>query len=72
MAKVESVFKLRGSVGDLTFRETQDGTIAQNKPGPSREKVLSHENFKRTRLLCRTRISRKKLPTSVLYPVAQW
>ena len=49
MAKVESVFKLRGSVGDLTFRETEDGTVAQCKPGPNREKVLTHENFERTR-----------------------
>jgi hypothetical protein len=49
MAKVECVFKLSGTVGDLTFRQTQDGTVAQTKPGPSREKVLYGETFKLTR-----------------------
>lgn len=49
MAKVISLFKFRGSIDDLTFRQTQDGFIAGMKPGPTRERVLSHENFRLTR-----------------------
>ncbi|NII29682.1 hypothetical protein HB364_31675 [Pseudoflavitalea sp. X16] len=49
MAKVTSLIELRGTIADLTFRKTEDGIIAGMKPGPSREKVLTHENFKRTR-----------------------
>ena len=49
MAKVISLLQLRGSIDDLTFRKTEDGTIAGMKPGPTRERVLTHENFKRTR-----------------------
>ena len=49
MAKVTSLIELRGSIDDLTFRKTEHGIIAGMKPGPSREKVLTHENFRRTR-----------------------
>jgi hypothetical protein len=49
MAKVIGLFKLRGSIDDLTFRRTQDGIIAGMKPGPTRERVLSHVNFELTR-----------------------
>lgn len=49
MAKVISLFQLRGSVDGLTFRQTQDGFIAGMKPGPTRERVLSHKNFRLTR-----------------------
>jgi hypothetical protein len=49
MAKVTSLIELRGSIDDLTFRKTEHGIIAGMKPGPSREKVLTHKNFKRTR-----------------------
>lgn len=49
MARVIGLFKLRGSIDDLTFRHTQDGIIAGMKPGPTRERVLTHENFALTR-----------------------
>ena len=49
MAKVISLLQLRGSIDDLTFRKTEDGTIAGRKPGPTRERVLTYEHFKRTR-----------------------
>jgi len=49
MAKVISPLKLSGTIGDLTIRQTKFGGIAGLKPGPSREKVLTHENFRRTR-----------------------
>lgn len=49
MAKVISLFQLRGSIDDLTFRQTEYGTIAGMKPGPTREKVLTHEDFRLTR-----------------------
>jgi hypothetical protein len=50
MAKLVGLLKLRGSIDDLSFRETEDGIVVGMKPGPSRERVLTHENFKRTRL----------------------
>jgi hypothetical protein len=49
MAKVIGLLKLRGTIDDVTFRKTKEGNIAGRKPGPSREKVLTHENFRRTR-----------------------
>ena len=49
MAKVISPLQLSGSIGDLTISQTKFGGIAGLKPGPSREKVLTHENFRRTR-----------------------
>lgn len=49
MAKVISLFKISGTIGDLTFRETASGTVAQKKPGPTREQVLTHSRFDCTR-----------------------
>jgi hypothetical protein len=49
MAKVISLLKLSGTIGDLTFRQTVWGTIAQQKPGPTRERVLTCEKFDHTR-----------------------
>ncbi|WP_315822258.1 hypothetical protein [Paraflavitalea speifideaquila] len=50
MAKVISLFKISGTISDLTFRQTKDGLVAQMKPGPTREEVLTSDNFRRTRL----------------------
>jgi hypothetical protein len=49
MAKVISPLQLSGTIGDLTISQTRFGGVAGLKPGPSREKVLTHENFRRTR-----------------------
>lgn len=49
MAKVISLFKISGTIGDLTFRQTRDGTVAQIKPGPNREQVLTSDRFEGTR-----------------------
>jgi len=49
MAKYESIVTIRGTIDDLTFRNTAEGNIVGRKTGPTREKVLTHENFKRTR-----------------------
>jgi hypothetical protein len=49
MAKVTGLLKLRGTIDDLTFRKTEEGIIAGMKPGPTRERVLTHANFRRTR-----------------------
>lgn len=49
MAKVVSLFKMSGTIGDLTFRETASGTVAQKKPGPTREQVLTHPKYDCTR-----------------------
>jgi hypothetical protein len=50
MAKVVSQFKLSGTIADLTFRQTVHGPVAQRKPGPDREQVKTHKNFRITRL----------------------
>ena len=49
MAKVVSLFKISGTIGDMTFRETASGTVAQKKPGPTRERVLTDPNYDCTR-----------------------
>jgi hypothetical protein len=49
MAKVISLLKLRGTIDEVTFRKTEEGIIAGMKPGPTRERVLTHANFRRTR-----------------------
>jgi hypothetical protein len=49
MAKVISPFTIRGSIGDLNFRDTSVGNVAGLKPGPTREQVLTSDDFERTR-----------------------
>lgn len=49
MAKYESIVTIRGTIDGLTFRDTAEGKIVGKKTGPSREKVLTHENFELTR-----------------------
>ncbi|NII24370.1 hypothetical protein HB364_04740 [Pseudoflavitalea sp. X16] len=49
MAKYESIVTIRGTIDDLTFRKTAEGKVVGAKTGPTREKVLTHENFARTR-----------------------
>lgn len=49
MAKVISLLKISGTIGDLTIRQTQSGGVAGLKPGPSREQVLTSDRFDRTR-----------------------
>jgi len=49
MAKVIGPIKLRGTVGDMNFRLTEHGNIAGEKPGPTRERVLTDEKFELTR-----------------------
>lgn len=49
MAKVVGLLKLRGTIEDLTFRQTEVGIIAGAKTGPTRERVLTHESFENTR-----------------------
>jgi hypothetical protein len=49
MAKIISFIKIRGSIGDLTCRDTEEGNIIGQKTGPSREKVLEDPKFEQTR-----------------------
>jgi len=49
MAKVIGIIKLRGTIDDITFRDTQEGNIASRKTGPTREKVLYDPDFDQTR-----------------------
>jgi hypothetical protein len=49
MAKVISPIQLRGLLAETTYRLTENGNIAGRKTGPTREKVLTHENFGLTR-----------------------
>lgn len=49
MAKYESILTIRGTIDHLTFRNTPEGKIVGKKTGPTREQVLTHERFARTR-----------------------
>jgi hypothetical protein len=50
MAKVKSLFAISGTISDLTFRQTRSGPVAQRRPGPTREHILTHKNCQITRL----------------------
>lgn len=49
MAKYESIVTIRGTIDDLTFRNTAEGKIVGAKTGPTRERVLTDEKFAQTR-----------------------
>jgi hypothetical protein len=49
MAKLISPLKIRGTIDDLSFRQTEDGIIVQAKPGPRPEQVRTSKNFELTR-----------------------
>jgi hypothetical protein len=50
MSTLAGPLKIIGPMGALTFYTTSDGkTIVRQKGGPSREKVLNHHNFIRSR-----------------------
>lgn len=51
MAKqVSPIVKLKGTIDDLSFYETQDGFLARQKGGISAERIRTEPNFLRTRL----------------------
>lgn len=49
MAQQESIIKLKGRIGDLTFYKTRTGYQARAKGGVSAERIATDPNYQRTR-----------------------
>jgi len=49
MATQESVIKLKGALGDLSFYKTADGYLARRKGGVSADRIKNDPAFERTR-----------------------
>ncbi len=49
MAKQSGVIKLKGTIGDVTFYKTEDGHMAKEKSGVSKERIANDPAFQRTR-----------------------
>jgi hypothetical protein len=49
MARYISNIKIKGTLHGMTYRETRDGSIVQETPGPTREEVLTSPKFANTR-----------------------
>jgi len=49
MAQQESIIKLKGRIGDLTFYKTRDGYQARSKGGISADRIANDPKFQRTR-----------------------
>ncbi|MBK1440728.1 hypothetical protein JHJ32_12075 [Parapedobacter sp. ISTM3] len=49
MAQQESIIKLKGRIGDLTFYETKDGYQARQVKGVSPQRIATDPNYQRTR-----------------------
>src|SRR5690606_37800899 len=49
MAQQESIIKLKGKIGDLTFYETKNGYQARQAKGVDRRRIATEPNYQRTR-----------------------
>jgi hypothetical protein len=49
MAKQKGIIPLQGTIGNITFLKTQDGYMAREKGGVSKERIASDPAFQRTR-----------------------
>lgn len=49
MAKQKGIFKLRGTIGDVTFYKTKDGHIAKEKSSIDGKRIATDPAFARTR-----------------------
>ena len=49
MAQQESILKLKGKIGDLTFYETKNGYQARQVKGVSAERIATEPRYQRTR-----------------------
>lgn len=49
MSKQESIIKFKGKMDGISFFEKEGKYVARKAKGPSREKILTHPNFARTR-----------------------
>lgn len=49
MAKQQGIIKIKGTVGGLTFYNTQDGNLVREKGGIEKQRILNDPNFVRTR-----------------------
>lgn len=49
MAEQDGIFKIKGTLGGVTFYKTRDGYLAREKGGVSKKRIASDPAFKRTR-----------------------
>ena len=49
MARQKSIFKIEGTLGDVTFYKSKDGYLVREKGGISAERFRNDPNFQRTR-----------------------
>lgn len=49
MAKQNNIFKLKGTIGDVTFYKTQDGHLVREKTGLDGDRIKTDPKFLRTR-----------------------
>jgi len=49
MAQQESIIKLKGKIGDLTFYKTKDGYQARQAKGVDPSRIANDPNYQRTR-----------------------
>jgi hypothetical protein len=49
MARQKGIIKLKGTIGDITFYKTQDGSLAREKGGVDGDRIANDPAFVRTR-----------------------
>lgn len=49
MAKNDGILKIQGTLGNLTFYKTQDGSLVRTKGGVSKKRIMKDPAFARTR-----------------------
>lgn len=49
MAKQLDLYKLKGTIGDLTFYKTKDGYMVRSRGGVAKERIATDPKFQRTR-----------------------
>jgi hypothetical protein len=49
MAKQKGIFKIEGTLDDITFYKSQDGYLVRQKGGVSAERIATDPSFQRTR-----------------------
>lgn len=48
MAKQNGIFKVEGTIGDMTFYKSKDGFMVRGKGSVSRDRIINNPSFKRT------------------------
>jgi hypothetical protein len=52
MARQKGIFKIKGTIGDITFYKTQDGYLVREKGGIDAKRIATDPAFQRTRENC--------------------